>query len=523
MKQPNLLVFVTDQQRADWLSCMGNPVLKTPNIDRLAERGVTFDRAYCNTPLCMPSRATMWTGQHASAHGVRTNGIDLDNTYATLPQILRDHGYRTASVGKLHLKSWHMSPEKTKNIDDFNPDQFPECETVWFRRLREKLPENYFGLESSHFLGGHGGYCFGEYLNWLEDEHNDAYEALIHRVSEKPCLRPWMNYYSAVPNDFYYNEWIRRLTIQEMDACGDRPFFLWCSTPDPHFPFGPPAPYHSMYSPDEVPDPIAWDDKREGMNEFYQAEYYESRGIYSVDGGPNDLTLAQIKETEALTYGQMASVDDLVGGVLRHLEETGKLEDTIIVYMSDHGELMGDHGLNCKGPFHYEGLLRVPLIISYPKKLRSGIHTPALASTLDFMPTVLDLLEIPYPENPVRDWEGPYPEYKRLYSGTPRLPGHSLVPVLEGCAETVQGALLIEDDDDIREVDVRSVITPTHKLTLYEGKPYGELFDLVNDPEERKNLWDDPAAAQVKAALTAKLAELMIAQAPRVKRRISIA
>lgn len=163
--KPNFLIFVTDQHRADWLSCMGNDILQTPHIDKIAHRGVLFENTYCNTPLCMPSRATMWTGLPSSVHSARTNGVDLDNKYPVLPQILQDNGYKTISVGKIHLKAWHMSKERgNKNITEYDPALLPECETVWNENKCNKLPDNYFGLEVTHFLGGHGSYCFGEYV-----------------------------------------------------------------------------------------------------------------------------------------------------------------------------------------------------------------------------------------------------------------------------------------------------------------------------------------------------------------------
>ena len=326
-----------------------------------------------------------------------------------------------------------------------------------------------------------------------------------------------------MPNELYYNEWIKNLTIQEMDNCDDgRPFFMWCSFPDPHFPFGPPAPYNKMFDPEKVPDPVAWDDDRKDMNESYQQDYYTERGIFSVDGGPTDLTLEQIKETKALTWGQVKSVDDSVGQVMAHLKETGKLENTIVIFLADHGELMGDHGLFCKGPFHYEGLLRVPFIVSYPKKLKKNVRTDALAGILDFMPTVLDLAEVPYPDNPVKDWEGPF-EGQEIYKGRPRLPGKSLVPVMTGEAADVQQSLLIEDDDDIRDVNVRTIIKKDCKLTLYAGREFGELFDLKNDPEERRNLWDSKPHEALKLSLLQELANQMTQTQPRIKRRISIA
>lgn len=520
---PNILVFVTDQHRADWLSCMGNKQLRTPNIDSIAHHGVVFDRAYCNTPLCMPSRATMWTGLPASGHGVRTNGIDLDDKYETLPEILNNSGYKTISVGKLHLKSWHMSPKKTHNITDYDPVLFPECETVWNNRLVTKLPDHYFGLEKSHFLGGHGGYCFGEYLQWLEDNHPDAYAKLVNRESEKTSLRPWDNYYSTVPNELYYNEWIKSLTINEIDACeDDRPFFMWCSFPDPHFPFGPPKPYNQMFSPDQMPDPILWDDPRDDMNEFYHQEFYDKTGTLSVDGGPTSLEKNQIKETMSLAWGLVKSVDDSIGQIMDHLKNTGKLDNTIIVFMADHGELMGDHHLFCKGPFHYEGLIRVPFIISYPGIIKEGIRSDALVSILDFMPTMLDLAGVDYPDNRVKDWEGPF-EGRLIYQNKSRLPGFSLGPILKGEQQSVQESILIEDDDDIRSVNLRTIVTKKYKLTVYSDKDFGELFNLADDPEEQTNLWHHQEYDTIKHELIRKLIDEMIRIQVRIKRRISIA
>ena len=521
-KKPNVLVFVTDQHRADWLSCMGNTQLQTPNIDAIASQGTTFTRAYCNTPLCMPSRATMWNGLHASAHGLRTNGIDIDDIYPSLPGILHNNGYKTISVGKIHLRPWHLTPEKSPNIENYDPDILPECETIWNRKLRAKLPDNYFGLDVTHFLGGHGGYCFGEYLNWLEEKHPKAYQSLIHRESSKQSLRPYENYYSTVPNEAYYNQWITDLSIQEIERCSDKPFFLWCSFPDPHFPFGPPAPYNEMFSPDDLPEPIAWEDDRIKMNEFYHKEYYDHRGIESLDGGPANMTLDQIKETKALAWGLVKNVDDSIGQVMTYLKQSGKSENTIVIFMSDHGELMGDHGLFCKGPFHYEGLLRIPMIISDPRSRTKGKKSDALVSILDFMPTILDLTNTAYPDPPFRDWQGLKPE-DEIYKGVSRLPGKSLAGILSGEQDEVNDSILIENDDDVRGVFLRTLITSEYKITVYGGRDYGELFHLKNDPEERDNLWDNPESQALKGELTARLLDKIIMSEPRLKHRYGVA
>ena len=521
--KPNFLIFVTDQHRADWLSCMGNDILQTPHIDKIAHRGVLFENTYCNTPLCMPSRATMWTGLPSSVHSARTNGVDLDNKYPVLPQILQDNGYKTISVGKIHLKAWHMSKERgNKNITEYDPALLPECETVWNENKCNKLPDNYFGLEVTHFLGGHGSYCFGEYVQWLQSVRPDIYEALKNQNSAKETTGKKDNYYSEVPKEYHYNEWIKRHTMEELDKCeSDKPFFLWCSFPDPHFPFGPPAPYYDAYKKEQMPDPIAWDDSRDNMNEWYHASCYKARGEESIDGGPSPYTLEQIKETKALAWGMVKHIDDCIGEIMKHLEETGKKENTVVIFLADHGELMGDHGMYCKGPFHYEGLLRVPFLISWPGHLPENTRESSLVSLLDFMPTILDLAHIDYPEGPIKAWEGPF-EGKPLYTSDP-LPGHSLVPLMEKKAEKVQEDILVEDDDDIRHVNLRTLITERYKITVYSHQSYGELFGLQKDPQERENLWECYEYKEIKYHMLERLMQKMLEQQDRTTRRIGIA
>lgn len=521
--KPNFLIFVTDQHRADWLSCMGNNILNTPNIDRIARQGVLFEKAYCNTPLCMPSRATMWTGLPSSVHSARTNGVDLDHKYPVLPEIMHDQGYHTVSVGKIHLKAWHMSPERgNQNITEYDPKLLPECETVWNEKKCSKLPEGMWGLDKTHFLGGHGNYCFGEYMQWLEEEHPEAFKALRTKDSSQKNTGKEDNYYSTLPANLHYNEWIARHTIEELEKCPkEKPFFMWCSFPDPHFPFGPPAPYCNSFSPQDMPDPIAWDDNREKMNELYHAEYYLERGEESIDGGPCPYSLEQVKETKALAWGMVRHVDDCVGKVMEYLEQSDKKENTVIVFLSDHGELMGDHGMYCKGPFHYEGLLRIPMMMAWPGHLPEGKREQGLVSLLDFMPTILELAGIDYPEGAVKAWEGPYAG-KKLYPGSP-LPGKSLVSLMCGREPGGSDSILVEDDDDIRQVFLRTLITQEYKITVYSERTYGELFDLKNDPEEQNNVWEEKAYQKIKLEMIWKLMQKLIQNQDRTSRRIGIA
>ena len=528
--KPNILVFITDQQRTDQIGCESRDSLRTPNIDALAENGTLFRKAYCNTPLCMPSRATLWSGQTPRGHGARTNGVNTRDDVLMLPQILKDNGYVTYSVGKLHLKCWHLTPEKTPNVKEaeYTPERLPECETIWEREYIDEFPEPYYGVDHVEFLGGHGSYAFGEYYNWLKEKSPKDAEALrsIKATWPKPGGTP---YYYTLPKELYYTEWITQKTIECIDQCdGDKPFFLWCSNPDPHYPFGPPAPYDTMYSTEEIQTPLAFEDQRESMPEIFRKDYYEKKGLYPPDGGPELCDLRSVKEMKARSNGMVSLVDESIGRIMDHLRKKGLEENTIVVFVSDHGDLMGDHNMHCKGPFHYEGLINVPLIFQWKGHLQEGVRTNALASLLDFVPTLLDLADIQYPLGGIAPWPGPFfnvqgHENENIYDKIPVLPGVSLKPILTGKKDTVQESVLVEDDDDIFDMFLRTLITEKYKLITFVNEEFGVLFDRERDPEERHNLWDDPEYASVKAEMMKKLLDKIVQTEPRLRRRYGIA
>jgi arylsulfatase A-like enzyme len=361
--RPNVLCFVTDQHRADHLSCYGNTILRTPNIDRIAQSGVRFERAYVNNPLCMPGRSTWFTGLTPRGHGVRTNGIPLRQDLPTVPGALTEAGYRTHSVGKLHLSNFN-SPNgiDPKTID---PQRFAESRPLWESGRVQGLPQPYYGIQTVEFVGGHGSGVFGDYLNWLRREHPDAVRLLSPEAGMPSPTGAEQSWTMALPQELHFNRWVadRSIAFLERQADAQEPFFLWCSFPDPHHPFCPPEPWASMYDPASIPLPARRAGELDDLAPFYR-EIYESAMQLSGRREPTRVGDEQIREIIARTYGMISFIDQEVGRVLDRLESLGLRENTIVIFMADHGDMMGDHWLINKGPFHFEGLLRVPFIWS---------------------------------------------------------------------------------------------------------------------------------------------------------------
>jgi arylsulfatase A-like enzyme len=485
---------MTDQLRYDYLGCMGNREVQTPNIDKIAENGVLFKRAYAVNTVCQPTRASLFTGQYPRSHGRRTMGTCLNRHIVTLPEVLSDAGYRTHSVGKLHLGSW-CCPEKME-AEDLNIEDYPEHKLLWESGKIKSLPLPYYGFESADFIGGHGHGVYGDYKNWLKENHPE-YAKYVSTGCKDNEYRGVFNTYSwPIPEELHYNRWIsdRSNAFIENQKNSNNPFFLWCSFPDPHHPYMVPEPWDSMYDPDDVSIGVKREGEEKDLPPYYK-EAYENKCILVPSAIENEKGLRQMIAT---TYGMVSFIDHEIGRIINKLEETGMLENTIIVVLSDHGDMMGDHGVVRKGPFQFNGAIRIPYIWSWGDRFKKGLKTDGIASQIDFVPTIMDLCGIKTHETQkLKFWSNKWEKEAE----PPVLPGKSLKQQLEGKTGKTNDFAIVETDADYLELRIRTFITEKYRFTIYPGHEYGELFDIEKDPDEFYNLWDIPEYQDIKNKL----------------------
>lgn len=491
-RQPNILLIQTDQHRHDGFGLAGNDTLATPAIDRLGTQGVVFDRAYVQSPLCTPSRASLFTGQYPRGHGAWTNGVPLPECSETLASVLRGAGYRTASVGKLHLTPYNMSPYPD-GFDGTIP--FPESLSHW-AEMRDRFDRPYFGIESALLTLGHNKPA-GHYGDWLAQTHPEALGLFGPEAALRPPTGAMQSWCSGLPVECHSSTWIGDTAAHRLRrlARDDDPFFLWVSFPDPHHPFAPPEPYASMYDPADVPPPARrtaeLDDKPEHFREFAAGGVMHD-GAYPEDR-PGAVTGAQAREIIAHSYGMISLVDHNIGKLLDVLDQLGVSEHTIVIFTSDHGELLGDHGLMLKGPFMYESLIRVPFIMRYPREIPTA-RTDALLAHVDVLPTLADFIGLP---------AGHYP-------------GRTLAPFLrQEVTRPPRETVLSEYGSGYWPgLNLKTLITPRWKLTMYPSGA-GELYDLVEDPDEYTNRYRDPVYESIRRDLMARLIGELVETEPR--------
>ena len=385
-KRPNFLLFITDQQRADYLACAGHPVLRTPNIDSIAHGGRRFDRFYVACPICMPNRSTLMTGRMPSLHGVRQNGTALSFRANTFVDLMRAHGYRTALLGKSHLQNMTGLPAILQPPD--LPDDYlvpPESFGEATRRSGEDGPVDaespqgwrddpdwdlsypFYGFERVDLCTEHGDLVGGHYWQWLKERHDDP-DGLRGQENALPhdyiMPQAWR---TAVPEALYPTRYVAERTVDFLEshagAGGDAPFFAMASFPDPHHPFTPPGKYWDMYRPDDMrldasfaanhepPPHVRWArEQREAGNAVTNSQV-----LFAVSE-------REAREAAALTCGMIAMIDDAVGSVLSALDQLGLADDTVVIFTADHGDFLGDHRIMLKGPIHYQSLIRVPFL-----------------------------------------------------------------------------------------------------------------------------------------------------------------
>jgi arylsulfatase A-like enzyme len=471
--RPNILFIFTDDHASHAMSCYGSVINETPNLDRIADEGMLFQNCFCTNALCGPSRAVIQTGKYSHINGFRTNADKFDGTQQTFPKLLREAGYTTAVVGKWHLGE-HMAPQ---------------------------------GYDYSEVLRGQGPY-YNPLMLLDRDGDGRRDEEVKHT-----------GYTTDILTDLAL-EWLK-------NADRDKPFLLMYQHKAPHREWAPGPEHLSMYDDVEIPEPVnLFDDyatrgraaREQDMTiektmtprdlKLAPPPYLndEQLSTWNAAYGPKNQAFEEMnlegRDLVRWKYQRymkdylrcIASVDDNVGRVLDYLEEAGLADNTVVVYSSDQGFFLGDHGWFDKR-FMYEESYRQPLLVKWPGVVEPNSINEALVSNLDFAETFLEIAGVEVPED---------------------MQGRSLVPILRG-----------ETPDDWRkshyyhyyefEADrptahmVRrhyGVRTQRYKLIHFYNVGEWELFDLAKDPREMNNVADSPVYAGVVAELKAEAKQL---------------
>ena len=445
--RPDILIIMTDQHRADSLSCAGHPCLRTPNIDRIAERGTRFTQCATVSPICMSARASFINGLYPHNHGMWTNTAGcMPATDETFFHHLQKSGYRTAHIGKSHYY------RHTRWDGD-----------MWHMRSHESYMHAR-GLE--HVDEIPGPLATQKMRCYMTDEWEDMglLEKYVSDYAERGHMRrdnPFLVRPSPLPVEMFPDSYVGRKSVEYIDNHDTgTPMCLFVGFPGPHEPWDAPGKYADMYDPGKTPSPIPHPQTDGGTAENIRCMSMDDFQVM----GNNTFSSDAIARVRANYYGKISLIDDWTGRILDAIEERGNLDNTIIVFWSDHGELLGDHGRVFKETFH-EGSMRVPLIVSWPERFKAGGISDELAEIIDIFPTLLDALGL---------------------EPSSRCVGKSLLPLLDGVEAKLRDAQLSE----IHAFGERRFCVRTHSAK-YAVRESGEgymLFDLENDPFEQDNL-----------------------------------
>ncbi|CCN18394.1 sulfatase-like hydrolase/transferase [Bordetella bronchiseptica] len=515
MSQPNFLLFITDQHRADHLGAYGNPQIRTPALDALARRGWLAERFYVASPICMPNRATLMTGRMPSAHGARHNGIPLSQRATTFVERLRQAGYGTALVGKSHLQNmtgngpvWPRPQDPPAEGEAWAPepgDYDQEWGPLWREDPAHDLATPFYGFSQVDLAVDHGDQVWGHYWRWLQREHPEvAAQAGPDHALPAPgfeLVRAGQAWRTRVPESCSTTAYLGRRTMQALDGYAQRgqPFFIQCSFPDPHHPFTPPGKYWDMYRPEDVELPASFHASAAAGRQpppHVQWMYAQRDSGRAVKHTPAMFacTEREAREAIALNYGSISHIDHTVGEVLAHLQRLGLADNTVVIFTSDHGDYLGDHQLLWKGPVHYQSVIRTPFIWADPAGAQ-GARSDALCSTIDIAPTVLARAGL-LPYNGIQ--------------------GADLGALMRGEQTAPREAVLIEEEGQRvmfgfdKRVRMRTLQTGRYRMSVYHGVSWGELYDLREDPLELRNLWDEPGSAALRQDLLFQLAQNLI-------------
>jgi arylsulfatase A-like enzyme len=440
-QRPNVLWICTDQQRYDTIHALGNKHIRTPNINRLVATGTAFEHAYCQSPICTPSRASFLTGMYPSTIHACINGNDhWDEAAPLVTKTLADVGYDCGLVGKFHLSSAMAHEPELRPRDD------------GYRR--------FWYSHAPHQGIGKGN----QYTDWLTSIGQD-YKILKKR-------------YGYIPARWHQTTWCADRAIGFIEEKRKGPWLLSVNIYDPHGPFDPPQEYIDRFDIDTLPGPRFRESDLKAQERFKGINY---------KGLAGDTRNRQGKERQAKYWAQIELIDENVGRILDVLEQTGQRKNTIVIFTSDHGDMTGDHGLVAKGCRFYDPLVRVPLIFSWPDRFKAGLRSQALVELTDIVPTLLEVNGLSIPDRiqgrtllAILEGRADPHEHRDFVRSV-------FYRVTEG-----------------PQSYATMLRTRRYKIVNYHGHNPGELFDLETDPYEFDNLWDEPAYSDVRFELMKK-------------------
>ena len=482
MTKLNVLLITSDQQHWSMLGSL-NPEVKTPHLDRLAEQGMLFTRAYCPNPTCTPTRASMITGKYPSQHGAYSLGAKLPEDEPTVGDQFRQAGYRTALVGKAHFQPLYGTEEYP------SLEAYPTLQDLDFWR---DFHGPFYGFDHVELARNHTdeAHVGQHYVLWMEEKglHNwrDCFRPPTGTNATQ--RRKWL-----IPEAYHYNAWIaeRSSALLSQYKASAEPFFLWASFFDPHPDYLVPEPWDTMYDPQQVtvPEFVPGEhDRNPPAHQMTQQANPDFSAWREANGNAMHGYHSHLHQRDELAkdiatyYGMISCMDKYIGSILDHLDRLGLSENTLVVFTSDHGHYFGQHGLVAKGAFHYEDGLRVPMIARLPGKIPARKQNHALQSLVDYAPTLLAWCGLPVPE---------------------AMTGVNQRPVWEGTQHAAREHVMIENRHQPTTIHVKTYIDTRYKLTVYYNRDYGELFDLQIDPHEVNNLWDQDE--RLRADLMEKL------------------
>lgn len=477
--RPNILWYCTDQQRFDTIQTLGNKHIRTPNLDKLVEGGTAFNRAYVQSQICTPSRASFITGRYPATNHVHRNGnAYFPDNEVLVTKLFSDAGYDCGLIGKLHLASAASGFEK-RTDDGYR----------MFEWSHHPMPN----LDPAHH----------RYHQWLVEEKKVDPIDLYSSIRSFCC--------PGIPPEFHQSTWCTEMAIRFIDEKRDGPWLLSINPFDPHPPFDPPKLYLDKYIADEMPGPLFRQSDLERQKMFsnvcqQSVDAVDPNGI-NIDPlpGENHKDTATMppptfdgRAVQAAYYAMIELLDDQFGRLIEYLGNTGELENTLIIFHSDHGEMLGDHGLLYKGCRFFEGLVHVPLIFFWKGRIHSGLQSNALVEMVDVAPTLLEAadMEVPY-----------YMQGKSLFklitdNSDPDFHKQSVITEFNDALGSARNSLPTHGSMNFNG---------RYKTVVYHDLNLGELFDLKEDPGEFNNLWEDPDHKDLKLELLHRHLDAMMA------------